>query len=83
MTDDAWEQIRHMTLDQIVTRVKLYGSGGQLHGFTTPEGWPFRLVVAVGGPGNERAIELCDELKEKMLSIASASVVVERKDGEG
>lgn len=59
MTDapDPWEQLRHLTLDQLVTQTKLSGSALTFNGHTTPENWPFAVVVAVGKPGNERAVE--------------------------
>lgn len=57
-TNDAWERVRHLTLDQLVTQTKLAGaSASQLNGLTTPERWPFTVVVAIGGPGNEAAVE--------------------------
>jgi hypothetical protein len=34
---DPWDEIRHATLDQIVTAVKLRGSASMLRGLTTPE----------------------------------------------
>lgn len=56
--NDAWEQIRHLTLDQLVTQTKLMGaSAAQLNGVTTPEKWPFVLVITIGGPGNELALD--------------------------
>ncbi len=75
-TDDAandpWEQVRHLTLDEIVTRTKLSkASAFQLNGFTTPEKFPFTLVVAIGStPGNKKAIELATEFKDKMIALA-------------
>lgn len=68
---DAWEQLRHLTLDQLVTYVKLNGSALLQDGQTTPEGWPFVLVVAVARPGNEKAVEYAREFAGKMTEAAS------------
>lgn len=73
-SNDAWEAVRHLTLDQIVTKTKLAkASGLRLNGFTTPEKWPFVLVVAIGGPGNEAAVELADKFNEEMKARAQWS----------
>jgi hypothetical protein len=78
-TNDAWEQIRHLTLDQLVTQTKLRNaSSALLNGFTTPEKWPFILVIAIGGPGNELAVDAAktfhDTLKDRARwSYASAN----------
>jgi hypothetical protein len=48
MTEEDWERLRHMTVDQLVTATKLAGSSSSLSGTTTPEGYPFRIIVAVG-----------------------------------
>lgn len=63
---DAWEKIRHLTLDQFVTQVKLVGSGIMLDGFTTPEKWPFVFVLAIASPGNEAAIDLAKNFHAEM-----------------
>lgn len=67
---DPWETLRRLTVDQLVTQVKLSGSAMQFNGFTTPEGWPFTLVLAVAKPGNERAVELAQEFSRKMTAAA-------------
>jgi hypothetical protein len=63
---DAWEKVRFATADALITETKFRGSAIVLHGNTTPEGWPFRLIVAVGRPGNEPAIALADEFQRKL-----------------
>lgn len=69
--EDPWETVRHLTLDQIVTQTKLANaSAAQFNGFTTPERWPFTIVVALGAPGNEYAVELAKEFSENMKSRA-------------
>lgn len=68
---DAWEKLRHLTLDQLVTQTKLSGSAQVLYGFTTPEGWPFMLVMAVAKPGNEMAVELVRVLYERMVAFGA------------
>ncbi len=73
--NDPWEQIRHLTLDQIVTRVKLASSASslsnlQLNGYTTPEGYPFELVLFIGKPGNEAAMDLMKKLKAELMERA-------------
>jgi hypothetical protein len=66
-TNDAWEAVRHLTLDQIVTKTKLSNASAlRLNGFTTPEKYPFVLVLAIAGPGNEAAVELADKFNEEM-----------------
>jgi hypothetical protein len=70
---DLWERIRHLTVDEIVTKTKLHGSAMSLNGYTTPEGWPFVIVVAVAKPGNERVVAYAREFHEKM-SAAGAPV---------
>lgn len=74
-TNDPWEQVRHLTLDEIVTRTKLSNASAlQLNGFTTPEKFPFTLVVAIGSsPSNEKAIALATEFKDKMVALAQWS----------
>ena len=70
---DAWEQVRHTTVDTLVTKVKQEGSALMLEGFTTPEGHPFVLVVAVANPGNELALEYAKEFAGKMNAAAKWS----------
>ena len=66
MTADPWEQIRHMTVDQLVTQTKLGGSCLSLNGFTTPERHPLVVIVAVGKPGNEAVVQYAQEFHEKL-----------------
>ncbi len=68
---DAWERIRRMTVDELLTQTKLAGSALGINGYTTPEGYPFALVVAVGSPGNVQAVELLNELHIKMEAAAT------------
>lgn len=79
MSADAWEALRWLTLDELVSKVKLSGSAIGVDGTTTPEGWPFYVVVAVAAPGNERAVELAKEFRRKMGLAASAFVRVDRE----
>jgi hypothetical protein len=72
---DPWETIRFATADQLITWVKLHGSVFILNGSTTPEGWPFHIVVAVSSPGNERAGELIRQLHRDLFA-AGAPVAV-------
>lgn len=72
---DAWEAIRHFTLDQFVRQTKLSSSALQLNGFTTPEKWPFSIVIAVGKPGNELGIQFAKEFFERMSSAAQSCSV--------
>lgn len=53
----AWERLRHATIDQLVTHVKLTGSAVATFGYTTPEGYPFAAIVVVGSPGNEAVMD--------------------------
>lgn len=68
---DSWEQLRHMTLDQFLTFVKLNGSALLQDGHTTPEGWPFVIVVAVASPGNELALKYARDFAKNMTAAAS------------
>ena len=68
VTADPWESLRHMTLDQLVTQTKLGGSASGVQGHTTPEGYPFAIVVAVATPGNERVMDFAREFHEKMVA---------------
>lgn len=68
---DSWEQLRHMTLDQLVTFVKLNGSALQQYGITAPEGWQFVIVVAVASPDNELAVKLARDFAKNMTAAAS------------
>ncbi len=61
-----WEKVRHMTIDQIVTATKLLGSGQMFIGWTTPEGWPFAIVVAIGSPGSEAVVPLTKQYHRVM-----------------
>jgi hypothetical protein len=65
-------------LDSLVTFTKLNGSCLELHGFTTPEGYPFVMVVAVASPGNERAIQLAQDFAAKMRWLASRTEAAKR-----
>jgi hypothetical protein len=65
---DAWEQLRHVTLDQLITGVKLRGSAAEINGHTTPEGYPFVVVVAVAKPGNEKAVEFARKFHADMVA---------------
>lgn len=78
---DAWERLRQLTLDQLVTFVKLNGSALLEEGFTTPEGWPFAVVVAVGKPGDERAVELAKEFAGKLGALAPVKAAARRAEG--
>jgi hypothetical protein len=67
---DPWETLRFVTLDRAVTQTKLAGSCFEFHGTTTPEGWPFVVLVVVAKPGNERAMEYLQEFRDKMAAAA-------------
>ena len=53
-----WNDLKKVDLNRAVTWTKLNGSVFQLSGRTTPEGWPFVVLVAVAKPGNEPMLEL-------------------------
>lgn len=67
----ALEALRFLSLDEVITQVKLNGSAAEVMGVTTPEGWPFIIVVAVAKPGNEKALLFAKEFSEKMILAAS------------
>lgn len=67
MSDGGWEAIRHMTLDQLVTETKLSGGGAAaVNGHTTPEGWPFSIILVLGRPSNQGAINLIAEFQREL-----------------
>lgn len=72
--DSEWERVRHMTLDQIVTATKFLGSGTMHLGFTTPEGWPFVVVVAIASPGSEAVVPLTRQYHQVMREACSWTV---------
>lgn len=64
--------LRKTTVDEIVTRIKLSKVAvAVLDGFTTPEGFPFVVVVSVGKPGNERLLELTHQFREDIRAAGS------------
>lgn len=79
---DPWEALRHLTVDQVVTQTKLSGSAMQFNGFTTPERWPFTMVVAVAKPGNEAAVDLAKEFHAKMCAKAKWTHEAENLKGK-
>lgn len=74
---DPWEQLRYTTLDAMITTTKMEGSAAILHGYTTPERWPYVVVVAIGSPGNERALELAQEFHGKLRTAGATLNVAE------
>ena len=68
---DPWETIRYMTMDQLVTYAKLNGSAFVLNGFTTPERWPFTIVIAIGAPGNEAVPELAKKFHAELSALGA------------
>jgi hypothetical protein len=70
---DPWEEIRFMTMDGLVTFTKLHGSAFSMRGWTTPEGWPFTVMIAVGSPGNEA---LPQALLDTVAALASLKAAV-------
>lgn len=73
MSDDAWERLRFMTIDQLVTETKLGGSASASYGRTTPEGWPFVVICAVASPGNEMALVYAAEFHDRMTEAGAAA----------
>lgn len=73
VSDDAWERLRFMTIDQLVTETKLGGSASASYGRTTPEGWPFVVICAVASPGNEMALVYVAEFQAKMTEAGAAA----------
>ena len=57
MSDVAWERLRNVTLEQLVTHVKLNGGAAFINGKTPLEGFAFGIAVAVAVPGNEHALD--------------------------
>lgn len=72
--------LKELTVEQLVTDTKLSGSATQTVGHTTPEGWPFIVVVAVAKPGNELAVQYAREFAQKMCAVAR---VVDFKKPDG
>lgn len=61
--------LKQLTVEQLVTDTKLAGSAAQVVGHTTPEHWPFIVVVAVAKPGNELAVQYAREFAQKMQAV--------------
>lgn len=80
---DVWEMIRHLTMDQLVTQTKLSGSALVLNGFTTPEKWPFTIVLAVAKPGNELAVQYAQEFFQRMATTGAPRRVQENPKLKG
>lgn len=68
-TEDPWEKLRHITLDQLVTSTKLQGSATTITGWTTPEGWPYVLAAVVVKPGNEAVLALFSDFLAKLSHV--------------
>lgn len=64
--------LKTLTADQLITGVKLSGSSAVINGHTTPEKWPFVIIIAIGKPGNEGAMECAQEFTRKLASKAPA-----------
>lgn len=63
-----------ITVDGLLTLVKLTGSGGHVNGVTKPEGWPFVVCAAVGSPGNEAAVDLLREFDGRLQALGAPLV---------
>jgi hypothetical protein len=70
---DPWEEIRFTTMDSLVTFTKLHGSAFSMRGWTTPENWPFTVIVAIGGPGHEA---LPQALLDALASLSSVKAAI-------
>lgn len=75
MKDKPWERLRFVTIDQLVTGVKLSGnSATSVFGNTTPEGYPFALLLAVGSThDNLKGIEIIKSACALMSNLASGT----------
>jgi hypothetical protein len=72
--------LKTLSVEQLVTDTKLSGSAAQVVGHTTPEHWPFIVVVAVAKPGNELAVQYAKEFAQKMQAV-SRIIGFEKPDG--
>lgn len=79
---DPWENVRFATMDQLITTTKMEGSCAGIHGYTTPECWPYFVVVAVGSPGNEKVIELAKEFFQKVQAAEGSSANALQREPE-
>jgi hypothetical protein len=77
VNDDDWD-LREVSLDDIVTATKVSGCSAMLRGFTTPEGWPFAVVVAIAKPGSEVAVQLAEEFSAKLTALGADLSRVDR-----
>lgn len=84
MRSPDWDELGGRSIDELVTAAKVVGVGLSLMGFTTPEQWPFAIVVTVGSPGNERALRWAMELQERIRQAGpmAAGATVRRDDLE-
>lgn len=80
MSDPAvpWDNIGEMTVDELVTGTKFAGSATAFYGNTTPEGWPFAIIIAVASPGNETVMELVADFHRKLASMTDTMRVDRR-----
>lgn len=71
----------HATVEQLVTETKLRGSSLSLWGHTKPERWPYRVLVAVGSPGNEAVLEMAAMLERAIKNSSEHAVLVHVSEG--
>lgn len=71
----------HATVEQLITETKLRGSALSLRGTTTPEGWPYHVLVAVESPGNEalgQVFRLVESTERRIAEMASSATKAEK-----
>lgn len=81
MKEPHWDKIGDMTVDDLVYETKFTGSAVSFYGFTTPEKWPFAVIIAVASPGNESVMEMVADFHRKMAAMTH-SLRVDRKPPE-
>lgn len=72
--------LKDITVDQLITDTKLVGSASEIVGVTTPEGWPFVVVVAVAKPGNERVLDMAKDFHRKITAATQWSAFVPNEE---
>lgn len=72
-----------ITVDGLLTLVKLAGCGGRISGVTKPEGWPFVICAVVGSPGNAAAVEVLQRFDDQLRALGAPIVASGGKLSEG
>jgi hypothetical protein len=80
MSDDDLDLLSDVSVNDLITQTKLAGSLLVLKGWTTPEGWPFAVVVTIDRPeDNGRIAQAVIKLQEAALEVVPLAAATVRK----